>query len=238
MKKSITLYVRMTHRKRAHIEHYTGDSILENFSIKMVSQIPLDYASCLIWLKMYQDDVSKVSNHLISMRAYIPIEFTGKPRGLYDVDKWKTTEFRQFLLYIEIVIMKLILSPMLYNHFICLSVAIRILIDSYLCMKFNSYANSLLLSFFDSFRISRKKFDNCVVILDDNSVIYVLDIVQDNRVISFFTVPCDEKKLCIFLVTSTPSDIIKAMRIKRKCLKLRQYDEDSFVVIPFLHANN
>lgn len=105
---------------------------------------------------------------------------------------------------------------------------------------------------FDSFKISRKKFDNCAL-LDDNSVIYVLDILQDNCVLSiraqrllhpqsFFTVPCDSKKLCIFLITSsTISDIIKvpATRIKRKCLKLKQYNEvDSSVVIPLLHANN
>lgn len=46
-----------------------------------------------------------------------------------------------------IVSTKLILPPMLYNHFLCLSIGIRILIDSHLCMKFNAYANSLLLWF-------------------------------------------------------------------------------------------
>lgn len=152
-----------TLKKRAHIEHHTGDSILENLSIGMVSQIPLDYMHlvCLgimkrllqIWLKgnknvrLSIDNVHKISSHLISMKPYIPIEFARKPRGLYDVDKWKATEFRQFLLYTGIVIMKLILSPMLYNHFLCLSVAIRILINPYLCVKFNTYANSLLLWF-------------------------------------------------------------------------------------------
>lgn len=79
------------------------------------------------------------------MKPYIPIEFARKPRDLYDVEKWKATEFQQFLLYTGIAIMKLILSPMLHNHFLCLTVTIRILIDPYLCVKFNVYANSLLL---------------------------------------------------------------------------------------------
>lgn len=295
------------------------------------------------------DNIQKISSHLILIKPCIPFEFARKPRSLNDIDQWKATELRQFLLYTGIVIMKL-LSPVMYQHFLCLtiSIAIRILIDPHLCMKFNSYANSLLSWFvshygelyddkyisynvhnllhlandvqsfgsldniscfkyenymqqikrklhkcgkplqelsnrvseelqlpikqcnimqypiaiykknkicylqFKTFKISIKKFDNCVL-LDDNSLAFVLDISEDNHVLSirvqrilqtqfFFTIPCDSKKLDIFFIrNSSTSDIIQvpATRIKRKCLKLKQLDEvDSYVVIPLLHANN
>lgn len=47
--------------------------------------------------------------------------------------------------------MKSVLSAVLYNHFLCLSVAIRILIDPQLCVMFNAYANFLLLWFVSHF---------------------------------------------------------------------------------------
>lgn len=47
--------------------------------------------------------------------------------------------------------MKSVLSPICYNHFLSLSIAIRILIEPELCVTFNSYANSLLLWFVSNF---------------------------------------------------------------------------------------
>lgn len=47
--------------------------------------------------------------------------------------------------------MKSVLSATYYNHFISLSVAIRILTDSHLCNTFNAYANSLLLWFVSNY---------------------------------------------------------------------------------------
>lgn len=65
--------------------------------------------------------------------------------------KWKATEFRQFLLYTGIVVMKSVLPTNCYDHFLSLSVAIRILTDQQLCVPFNGYANSLLVYFVSNY---------------------------------------------------------------------------------------
>jgi len=156
-----------TFKNRVHTEYHTGDSILEQLEIGMVSQIPLDYMHlvCLgvvkrllqLWVKgsknirLTSEATISVSRYLIALRPFIPAEFARKPRGLHDIDKWKATEFRQFLLYTGIVVMKSVLPTNSYNHFLSLSVGIRILIDKQLCVPFNTYANSLLLYFVSNY---------------------------------------------------------------------------------------
>ncbi|XP_071579356.1 uncharacterized protein [Temnothorax nylanderi] len=93
------------------------------------------------------------SFYLIAIKPYITSEFARKPRDLSEVDRWKATEFRQFLLYTGIVIMKSVLSKNCYNHFISLSVAIRILTDPQLCITCNAYAKSLLVWFVSNYGI-------------------------------------------------------------------------------------
>lgn len=133
----------------------------------MVSQIPLDYLHlvCLgvmrrmlqLWIRgpknirLSAEDVNVISKYLLSIKSCIPLEFSRKPRDLYDVDRWKGTEFRQFLLYTGIVILKPFISPKYFNHFLSFSIAIRILIDSQLCSTFNAYAKSLLFWFVSNY---------------------------------------------------------------------------------------
>lgn len=88
---------------------------------------------------------------IFAIRRCISSEFSRKPRTLNDVDRWKATEFRQFLLYTGIIVMKSVLSPNCYNHFVTLSIAIRILADPKLCISFNNYANSLLIWFVSNY---------------------------------------------------------------------------------------
>jgi len=71
------------------------------------------------------------------IKPYIPLEFARKSRAIQDIDRWKATELRQFLLYTGIVVIKSILSPICYNHFLCLSVAVKILIN--LTMRIHYY---------------------------------------------------------------------------------------------------
>ena len=41
----------------------------------------------------------RLSGALLSLGSYIPKEFARKPRVMDTVERWKTTEFRLFLLY-------------------------------------------------------------------------------------------------------------------------------------------
>ncbi|EFN77288.1 hypothetical protein EAI_00144, partial [Harpegnathos saltator] len=154
---------------RSQTEHHTGDSILENLSIEMVSQIPLDYMHlvCLgvtkrllqLWIRenksnrLNAENINLTSQHLINIKYCIPSEFARKPRTLLDIDRWKATELRQFLLYTGIVILKSTLSPLWYNHFLSLSIAIRIMANPQLCTKYLAYAYSLLLWFVSNYGV-------------------------------------------------------------------------------------
>lgn len=60
----------------------------------------------------------------------MPRDFTRQPRSMYDMDKWKATEYRQFVLYTGPLVLRSVVSEKLYNHFLCLTVALSILLES------------------------------------------------------------------------------------------------------------
>lgn len=60
----------------------------------------------------------------------MPSEFARQPRSLEELERWKATEFRQFLLYTGPVVLRKIVSKKKYEHFLTLTVGISILLDS------------------------------------------------------------------------------------------------------------
>ena len=69
-----------------------------------------------------------VSEHLVLLRENKPSRFARKPRALFELDRWKDTEFRQFLLYTGPAVLQKVLSKEMFRHFISLSLAISIFI--------------------------------------------------------------------------------------------------------------
>lgn len=144
-------------------DHHLGTSVLEKLDFGMVSQVPLDYMHlvCLgvmkrllqFWHKGKQDvripsrKFEDICELLLSFKKYIPKEFCRKPRSLIDIDRFKATEFRQFLLYTGLVVLKDLLSDDMYEHFLLLSCAIRILTTPNLCIVMNTDAQRLLKDF-------------------------------------------------------------------------------------------
>lgn len=131
--------------RRADEDHHHGPHPFTGANVGMVSQFPLDYMHlvCLgvvrrlinFWLKgplrlrLPSQLVNRISDNLVNMRAYIPDEFARKPRSLKEVDRWKATEFRQFLLYTGPVVLCGVLDPVVYHNFLLLSTAIAILVS-------------------------------------------------------------------------------------------------------------
>ena len=72
--------------------------------------------------------VAKISRRLVRLQAVIPNTFVRKPRSLDEIDHWKATEFRQFLLYTRKIVLKQILRQDLYNHFLASCVVMCILV--------------------------------------------------------------------------------------------------------------
>ena len=100
----------------------------------MVSQFPLDYMHLvclgvtrrliLLWMmgplrvRIGSNMVRQISESLTSLAAYVPREFARKPSSLPEVKRWKATEFRQFLLYTEPVVLCHKLSDAMYKNFL------------------------------------------------------------------------------------------------------------------------
>ena len=151
-------------RAQTQLEHHKGISPLCDLPIDMIKVFPLDYMhqSCLgvmkrlllIWVKgkkgerLSANQIVHISNRLANLRPSIPvIYFARKPRDLSEVDRWKATEFRQFLLYTGKVVMKGILKKEFYDHFMTLSVALSILICPRIAADHHAYAQDLLVHF-------------------------------------------------------------------------------------------
>ena len=93
----------------------------------------------------------KISSVLTGLQKAIPAEFARKPRSLSELARWKATEFRQFLLYTGIVVLKNNVHESIYENFLLLSVAIRILTNEKDCSSKNELAHIFLISFVQHF---------------------------------------------------------------------------------------
>lgn len=83
----------------------------------------------------------------MGIKIYIPSEFQRKTRTLDEFPHMKATEQRLHLLYVFPVALRNILPPMMYNHYLLLHVAIKLLVNEKVCRTFVSYADSLLNEF-------------------------------------------------------------------------------------------
>ena len=107
----------------------------------------------MIWIKGKKETrlatrhVDEISKKLLEIEQFVPREFVRKPRGLQDIDRWKATEFRQFLLYTGELVLKGTLRNDLYSHFMTLSVALYILVSPRLVQAHKDYVHQLLVYF-------------------------------------------------------------------------------------------
>lgn len=176
---------------RLHIDHM-GISPLERLrNIDLIKCISLDYMHliCLgvmrklmyLWLGQYHkkkkwqfsfNQIKYISNTLEKMR--VPSEFARKPRSLTFIKQWKATEYRQLLFYTGLIVLRHQLRKDLYQHFVTLHVAVRILASKNL-HEHLSYAQDLFEHFVDSFDILYKNY------LVSHNVHGLLHITEDVR---------------------------------------------------------
>lgn len=152
-------------RRRLNPEHHKCYSCIEELLDDIILRVPVDYMHCIclgivrrilwffskgpMYLKLLPDTIEAFSNDLINMKSFITREFARKPRHLKDIKRWKATECRQFLLYTGLIVLKNHVHKRYYDHFLCLSVAIRILADEEFSAnrQLLNYAKELLVAF-------------------------------------------------------------------------------------------
>lgn len=138
-------------RKQTQKDHHNGTSILTNVSnLDMINAFPLDYLHLiclgivkkllLCWVfqstrnkssKLPIDDINLISKRLNDLANKFPYEFNRKCRGLDFLKKWKATEFRTFVLYIGVVVLKDVIDPDVYFNFLLLHIGTTICISDY-----------------------------------------------------------------------------------------------------------
>jgi len=156
-------------RNQTDSEHHTLYQLspLTALNVDMIRQFPLDPMHLLhlgvtrklllLWIhgplsvRWSSRVTSSVSSFLLSLCPHIPREFCRRPRSLAEIDRWKATEFRLFLLYCGPVVLKPFLADSLYRHFMILFAACTILSHKQLSSQFHQYAGSLLTSFVHGF---------------------------------------------------------------------------------------
>ena len=125
-------------------DHQKEISPLVDLGINCVRQFPLDYMHLvllgvvkriLIFLtkgppcsKLSHQLQLLISERMVSHNGLMPSEFNRQPRRLSELAYWKSTEYRQFLLYHAPIVLKGIVEKDVYEHFICLHVAISLLL--------------------------------------------------------------------------------------------------------------
>lgn len=156
-----------TFRNQSNEEYHKGDSPLLKLPINITNVVCLDYMHCVclgvtkrlieFWIKGKRDirltDESRegINNDLKMLRPYVPSEFCRLPRPIDDIEYWKATELRSFVLYSGAIVLKGKLNPELYKHFLLLVFATRILVSPDTCYKYNSKASELLVQFVNSY---------------------------------------------------------------------------------------
>jgi hypothetical protein len=145
-------------------DHHAGPSPFCEFSsVDMISKFPLDYMHliCLgvmrkllnLWVKgplhirIGTLAVRHLSDALIICRDQVPCEFTRKPRRVNELDRWKATEFCQFLLYTGPLVLHDVLSLEMYSNFVLLYVSMHILLSPLFCSQYCNFASDLLQPF-------------------------------------------------------------------------------------------
>lgn len=150
-------------------DHHLGPSPFRCLPIGMVSQFPMDFMHLvclgvvkrLIWLwmkgpvaiscRLGAGTVQEISDALVALQSYLPREFNRKGRPLSEVDRWKASEFRQFLLYTGPVVLRSIVPVRTYKHFLLLFVGIFCLSCNFFCNRYNDYAHQILCQFVQQF---------------------------------------------------------------------------------------
>ena len=173
----------------AYDDHQSSRSPLIDLECQLVSTCVLDYMHlvCLgivrrllhFWLRgalgvrLSARHVSLISQMRVSMRGNIPSEFARKPRALTELEYWKASELRQFLLYTGMVVLKEVkMAKKLYEHFVCLSVIMHILLSSSLCRHYSEYVEELAVAWV---RMSSELYGKHFVVYNVHCLIHLVD---------------------------------------------------------------
>ena len=151
-------------------DHHKGKSPFEKLKIDMVKSFPLDYMHLALlgvmkrlilnWVggkradpkhKLSSADIEVINNRINQCSKFFPSEFHRKGREIDSFRHWKAVEFRSFLIYSGVVVLKDVLPADKYKNFLLLHVSFRILLSPKCNSHQIQYAGRCLVDFVNSF---------------------------------------------------------------------------------------
>ncbi len=190
--KGIELRTDLSFREQDNEGHHHGTSPFCNIQVDMIKKFPVDYMHqlclgvmtklILTWMRGKQEvkisagQVETISAKLLDLKSCVPNTFARKPRSLADVDRWKATEFRQFLLYTGKIVLNGILRPDQFEHFLCLSVASCILVCPMLAQSHRDYATQMMEYFVEQGKIL---YGDEFLVYNVHSMVHLADEVKE-----------------------------------------------------------
>ncbi|KAJ8677968.1 hypothetical protein QAD02_013755 [Eretmocerus hayati] len=101
------------------------------------------------WLKtslnfMNKVNISQLSLRLTNLNKQIPIDFQRSTTTIEVIHQWKATEYRFFVLYCGMFVLKDLLNAEAYKHFLLLSIGCRILCSQDYSLKYHDIARECL----------------------------------------------------------------------------------------------
>ncbi len=102
--------------------------------------------------KLSEDEIDLLNSRMSDCSKHFPVEFNRKGRFVTDFHHWTAVEFRTFLLYSGVIVLKDVLTEEKYNHFLLLHVAFQILLDPKCTVQQINYAGRCLVKFVYQFQ--------------------------------------------------------------------------------------
>ncbi|KYQ59976.1 hypothetical protein ALC60_00982 [Trachymyrmex zeteki] len=124
---------------------------------------------------LHHRDVKLFNSILKVLLRYVPKEFQRKTLDLDEFNHWKATQYRFFLHYCGTLVLQKILPKKMYQHFLLLVVACRVLCDPDLCLKHTDYARKLLRKFFE---LLPSFYGSDSQIMNNHNLIHLADDVE------------------------------------------------------------
>ncbi|XP_031338854.1 uncharacterized protein LOC116172972 [Photinus pyralis] len=111
------------------VSHFAID-YMHNVCLGIMRKLLNIWISGALHVRLGNQIVKKISDDILLLSDYIPLEFNRKGRSLQDLQRWKATEFRTFLLYVSPIVLRDKLDVAMYEHFMLFHVGITILVSS------------------------------------------------------------------------------------------------------------
>lgn len=196
--------------ERKQKKHHKEISPLIDIGINMITMFPLDPMHLVflgvmrkllhIWTggklttRMSAQNICILNKQLEKAASSWPKEFNRKPRGLHELNMWKATEYRQFLLYLGPTLLTPWLPKKIYKHFLLLHASIFILSRDNISEEDLVQAEYMLRQFVIS-SISKDLYGKSFLIYNVHNLLHLVDDVRRHGPLHKFSAFPFENKL-------------------------------------------